>query len=254
MVEFQPEIIRENLNININKNNEDPPTLDIQQPAIEEGPTGPIINSIPIKSDVRHSKEAERDFLVPEIYNRVATKLVVEEVKINGVGINIYKMPFFTEKFCETLIKDAEECDAWTSDRHDNYPTTDIPLISMVGPNGRNWDELYEEYLLDYAYQKARDVWNLENANFLSETFIAKYEVHNQSSLDIHHDSSWITFVAALNDDYRGGGTYFEKWDINIQLPQGWIAFHPGYCGHKHGGKPVREGTRYICISFAGKV
>jgi len=264
MVEFQPEIIRESLDITKTVNPQEVPTLDVQQTALPDNPIRsesatqtrkkPVANAIQIENNVRESKEAERDFLVPEIYNNVSANLVVEEIKINNVGINIYKMPFFTHLFCDTLIADAEQCDGWTSDRHDNYPTTDIPLIEMGGPDGRNWDETYEDYLTQYAYPIACDVWNIEKGNFLSETFIAKYEVQNQSHLDIHHDQSAITFVTTLNDDFEGGGTYFDKWGVTVNLPKGWMAFHPGYCGHKHGARPVTSGTRYICIAFAGKV
>ena len=146
------------------------------------------------------------------------------------------------------------ECGRWTSNRHENYPTTDIPLGDLVGPDGRTWDHLYEEYMIEYAYPMAIHVWGLENAGFLSENFIVKYDVDGQNNLGIHHDASAVTFISALNDGFRGGGTYFEKWDYTLKIPQGWVAFHPGYCGHKHGGLPVTSGKRYISISFAGKV
>jgi hypothetical protein len=84
-----------------------------------------------------------------------------------------------------------------------------------------------------------------------SENFIAKYDITNQGSLDIHHDASLITLNVRLNDDFKGGGTYLPRYKTTLQPKKiGNAMAHPGGITHKHGGRPVEEGTRYILVTF----
>ena len=78
-----------------------------------------------------------------------------------------------------------------------------------------------------------------------------KYDILNQGSLDIHHDASLITLNVRLNNDFKGGGTYLPRYKKTLQPKKSGNAMaHPGSITHKHGGRPVEEGTRYILVTF----
>lgn len=169
-------------------------------------------------------------------------KLMTDEI-----GPNIIEFPLFTEKFCDEVIALAEQ-NEWKTDRHTFYPTTDQTMESL------KMQKIYQKVLEQFVYPIWIWFWELEGNNWQtskSENFIAKYDTNNQGSLDIHHDSSAITLNVRLNDEFKGGGTFIPRYKLTIQ-PQrkGYAMAHPGQITHKHGGRPVIEGTRYILISF----
>lgn len=53
------------------------------------------------------------------------------------------------------------------------------------------------------------------------------------------------------NDDFTGGGTYLPKYNLTVNpRKKGNAIAHPGMITHKHGGRPVDSGTRYILVTF----
>jgi hypothetical protein len=162
---------------------------------------------------------------------------------------NCFTFPLFTEDFCRMIREEAENCKCWTTDRHDNYPTTDM-LISMIG-----MDEIYNDVLKEYIMQFSIYMWALEGKGWdslRSENFLAKYVPNAQGHLSIHHDMSDITCLVQLSaeDEYEGGGTYFRRQKQLVKCPIGYCTIHPGNITHKHGARAVTKGTRYIVVSF----
>ena len=160
----------------------------------------------------------------------------------------VYTWNMFTEDFCKELIELGEQFE-WTKKRHDNYPTTDN-LLEVLGI-----DKIYTKILNEFVRPLAIHLYNLEGKswNYLQdESFIVKYPYNQQSHLDIHHDNSKITTLVNLNPgEFKGGGTYFQKWKMSINPKQiGTMTLHPGNITHKHGAQPVTEGTRYVVVSF----
>ena len=68
----------------------------------------------------------------------------------------------------------------------------------------------------------------------------------------MHHDASSFTLLTTLSskEDYEGGGTYFPEHKICVKGEQGNMTIHPGNLTHKHGGRPITSGERYIIVSF----
>ena len=169
-------------------------------------------------------------------------KLMTDEI-----GPNIIEFPLFTEQFCDELVTLSEQ-NEWTTTRHTFYPTTDQTMVDLGLQN------IYQKVLEQFVYpiwiwfwELEGDAWNTSR----SENFIVKYDTENQGSLAIHHDSSAITLNVRLNDDYKGGGTFIPRYKLNVQpKKKGYAMSHPGQITHKHGGRPVTEGTRYILVSF----
>lgn len=161
--------------------------------------------------------------------------------------MNVFTFPLFNEDFCKRVIEYANEMDEWETDRHDYYPTIDV-LLEKIGLN-----ELYARVLKEYADECAIHMWGLEGKNWRnleSENFMIKYTEEKQGHLSLHHDYSDLSYVLALNEEYTGGGTYFVRQKALHKGFTGHISLHPGAISHKHGGRPVHKGERYIIVSF----
>jgi GR25 family glycosyltransferase involved in LPS biosynthesis len=163
---------------------------------------------------------------------------------------NVYTFPLFNKEFCEKIIREAEHCAKWQRKRHQFYPTTDM-LLTEFG-----FDEIYHRLLVEYVYPMSIHKWHLEGKvweDLASENFIIKYDASVQGHLSLHHDNGSISCVLALNDDFVGGGTYFEKQKVLHNGKVGHISVHPSVITHRHGGRPVEEGQRFIIVSFCNK-
>lgn len=56
--------------------------------------------------------------------------------------------------------------------------------------------------------------------------------------------------VVYLNEDYKGGKTYYPDHNYEITPKSGRLAIHMGDCNHRHGVTEVKENTRYTIASF----
>ena len=162
---------------------------------------------------------------------------------------NCFSFPLFTPEFCKMIREEAEYAKSWTTDRHDNYPTTDM-LLDVIGLH-----DTYMEILRLFIMPFSIYIWALEGKgwdNLQAENFLAKYVPHAQGHLSIHHDSSDITCLIQLSDfdEYEGGGTWFRRQKKLVKNPIGYATIHPGNITHKHGARAVTKGTRYIIVSF----
>ena len=164
---------------------------------------------------------------------------------------DVFTFPLFTEEFCEKIIAEAEALNKWTRERHEFYPTTDM-LIDELGL------QTYYQYVLqDFVYPVAIHKWGLEGkdwTNMVSENFMIKYEEEVQGHLSLHHDSASISTVLALNEGYEGGGTWFWRQQKLHKGQTGHVSVHPSVITHRHGGRPVTKGKRYILVSFCNRV
>ena len=80
-----------------------------------------------------------------------------------------------------------------------------------------------------------------------------KYQEDVQGHLSLHHDSGSISCVLTLNRDFEGGGTWFWRQQKVHKGNVGEISIHPAQITHRHGGRPISKGERYIIVSFCSK-
>ena len=170
------------------------------------------------------------------------------ELMTDELGHNIIEFPLFTDAFCTELIELAESQGEWTIGRHEFYPTNDMLIQSLgLGP-------AYDRVINEFVAPLATWYWTLEGEGWDQmdhETFIIRYRPDKQGQLSIHHDHSHYTIGVKLNDEFEGGGTFFPKYGVNAMPKRNGNAFmHPGMITHRHGGRPVYSGTRYITVSF----
>lgn len=166
---------------------------------------------------------------------------------------NCFSMPLFSQEFCEKIREEAEHSNAWTTDRHEFYPTTDMLLEAI------DFTSIYYEVLKEYVMPASIHAFGLDGKGWdemESEDFLAKYVPNAQGHLSLHHDASQITALVTLSnfDEYEGGGTYFSHQKKLVKEKQGYVSIHPGNITHKHGARATTKGTRYIIVSFMKNV
>ena len=168
--------------------------------------------------------------------------------------------PLLTKEECDAIIAESEEWaereGGWTSKRHFNHPTTDIPLAEL--PRTReflNTDALPSRIypMLGHAFENSLPNWR---ALRVADAFVVKYNATaGQSFLKPHRDGSVVSFNIALNDmsEYEGGGTWIARLARDdppgsIRSDRGHVLAHAS--GMLHGGHEVESGVRYILVCF----
>jgi len=163
--------------------------------------------------------------------------------------------PVFTSAECQQIVDEAERiCEVreggWSTKRHGNYPTTDIPIVELPDTM-----EFLRETLHTRVYPLLRKQFQqfLPNGRSLRvvDGFIVKYDVNGgQSELKPHRDGSVLSFNIALNpaDDFEGGGTWFQSLQDAVKIDQGEVCSHAS--GVLHGGHGITSGKRYILVAF----
>lgn len=158
---------------------------------------------------------------------------------------------YYSKELCNWIIyeaeKYAEENGGWTTNRHDNYPTTDLQINKITSVNNFIFYSLKESII----YKIIED-YNLTYKNIelnLRDAFIVKYEFDKQSYLEMHDDYSSITANIMLSEksDFEGGGILFED-ELKINLNKGDMILHSGK--FKHSGVKITKGKRYVLVFF----
>ncbi|KAK3281672.1 hypothetical protein CYMTET_10550 [Cymbomonas tetramitiformis] len=187
------------------------------------------------------------------------------------------RQPVVDTAACDAVIAECEERAAktggWTTERHESYPTTDVPVECL--PRTLAW---FTDLLLpNLAYPLLARAFGfavpsvsttqLADAFRVSDAFVVKYDATaGQRLLTPHRDGGVFTFNVALNDldDYEGGGTYFRALDdtyekgafdcavsggeSSLRSRKGHILAHSSAL--MHGGHPIRSGVRYVLVVF----
>lgn len=183
-------------------------------------------------------------FIHPQTLAKDWDAVVTEE------GTDIYTWPMFTEEFCKFIIEEAEHRAKWTVSRHEHYPTTDFLLEEL------NLGGMYMRVLHEYGFRIAGWLWGLSGKswynNMTAEVFMAKYTPEAQGHLDSHIDNSDYSITLALNNDFEDGGTFYHRQKTLVKAPTGHQCLFP-MPTHKHSGRWISSGTRYIIVSFCTK-
>ena len=151
---------------------------------------------------------------------------------------------------CDKIIQEGEEFASyygWTTKRHDDYPTTD----NQVDSNWRCYASIKDK-IKKRLYPEYEKLFHIHTKKLkIEEIFLAKYDGNNnqaQKSLEPHVDGCEFSFIIALNDNYKGGGTHFIKQNKTIHLKTGDVVI---FCGQtRHAGLHVTQGVRYILPGF----
>ena len=155
----------------------------------------------------------------------------------------------YTPDICRYIINESEKYAAnnggWTKKRHNNYPTTDLPVERIPSIFGLVLETLHT------IVKKVKKSYGLTDNMVVNihDLFIVKYKDSEQNYLDMHCDGSFLSFNILLSDnaDFEGGGTYFDD-GLTAYLEQGDILIHSSKI--KHAGLPITKGMRYLLVGF----
>jgi hypothetical protein len=186
-----------------------------------------------------------------EFYEKIITTKQLVNINEDKFIQRFTHSNVFTKDICDWIIYESElfaTIHGWTLNRHDAYPTTDIPIQNIRSVFKfivtSFFDNIKEKIITDYCItnDKIFDV---------NDMFIVKYiadGVH-QDSLEMHYDASLFSASILLNEksDFDGGGTYYED-GITSHINKGDMIIHTKR--HKHSGLKITRGIRYILVFF----
>jgi len=160
----------------------------------------------------------------------------------------------FTPDECQLIIDEAEQKATemgWTTKRHGNFPTTDLPLAELP------------RTLQFFRYALVERIYPLLRSQFgqylpdggknlrVADGFVVKYDAEGgQTELKPHRDGSVLSFNILLNpsSEFEGGGTWFASLDDAVGIEQGEVVSHSSSL--LHGGHGITSGKRYIMVCF----
>lgn len=124
----------------------------------------------------------------------------------------------------------------WSKGRHVDYsirPTKDHSIDTILN---KTEVSILKMKLADTIFPKFKRQYGLRPSLLrIEDLFITKYDsVSKENSLAPHIDKNPWSFVVALNDDFKGGGTYFLRQQRVWNVPIGAAVVFHGY--QMHGG------------------
>lgn len=160
----------------------------------------------------------------------------------------------WSTKTCDWLLCEAKKVvkvKGWTSQRHQKYPTTDIPAHDV--PAVYPW---VRRSFKETVFPKMAGLFRLDaRALRLRDVFFVKYAAMDsaQRGLEFHRDGSLMSCNVLLNDstEFKGGGTTFRESSRGpcvVSGGKGDFLMHTGQL--LHGGQDVTWGVRYILVAF----
>ena len=59
-----------------------------------------------------------------------------------------------------------------------------------------------------------------------------------------------VSIVGYLNEDFRGGETYFDRQNLKVKPKMGDVVVFPSFWTHPHQSLPVTEGVKYSFVTW----
>lgn len=197
------------------------------------------------------------DWLLENLSNE-RTKIQTELMNNHSKYKHFTVKHFLSNELCDFIVNESEKfanlnksstCPTgWTTSRHNNYPTTDIPLNSILTLS------IIIQNIIKYRLLPLISQNYNVNQYFMdcNDIFIVKYTAEAQNKLERHTDGSAFSFNILLNssENFIGGGTLIEEQNKTelITLSKGGLLIHRG--GVFHSGNEITKGTRYILVGF----
>jgi Tfp pilus assembly protein PilF len=117
-------------------------------------------------------------------------------------------------------------------------------------PNTRKWfNDKLETTLFPLLSNLFPEIVSSPSVLRAHSVSLLKYNVTHPRT-DVHVDNGILAMTLAMTpqDEYKGGGTFYEHMDSILPMDVGHGTFRPGSV--RHGGQKVLQGTRYILGAF----
>jgi hypothetical protein len=172
------------------------------------------------------------------------------------------------EDKCKQTIEDLDMCGHWEKHVFYNAITNSEHPLSGDNELEVTWTNLVRtrEYIMQRIwdalneYVKELNIGWFDGWQGYTGVIFNRYSVGQTMAYHCDHIHSIfdgerrgipvLSFVATLNDNFKGGE--FVMWDDKIiKMKAGTVIIFPSCFLYPHTVKPVIEGTRYSCVSWA---
>jgi hypothetical protein len=162
--------------------------------------------------------------------------------ELRVVGPELLAVPFWTPRFCDTVIRAAEAVGVFEPQDDDPVPGHEVSL-AMISPR------LYEAVEIDLGrriWPTLQREWTHMDYVGLRDVFVIRYALGEQESLRIHHDVAQLSASVKLNDGYDGAALSFPRQGVdNSSLAVGELLAWPSLVTHPHRTEQLRSGVKY---------
>lgn len=159
----------------------------------------------------------------------------------------IVKKNIINKNECFNIINEATLFgikNGWKEKRHKYYPTYDNQITRTWKSYPKIMD-IINNFVIPYFSLK----YQVDKKDIITnEIFVVKYMMDKQRFLKKHKDGSEFSFILALNDNYKGGGTKLHYINKVIKLDTGSILLFSGQ--QLHSGESITFGERWILTGF----
>lgn len=167
-------------------------------------------------------------------------------------GIMQYDFP---EKIANEIVKQAKDMQDWkrsdvSSDNKNLRTSDEIGFFGSISRGvGFATYKNIEKYLNDYV-----QFYKVSGVRVNGNIIILKYKVGDW--FGSHYDSSWkiyrvVSMLIYLNpQEYEGGETYFEHFNIGVKPEKPSILFFPSNFMYRHQAQPVTNGEKLVLVGW----
>lgn len=164
---------------------------------------------------------------------------------------------FISKEDCKYLINFAENSNLWGGSGNKFWENRIIDYRDVITN-----DKVAASIMLNAnirCAQKIKENYNLKNKIFSDTLQIIRWfpgmeqppHADDMSNTEVkgfsHREFGSIIY---LNDNYRGGHTFYPNFNFEITPESGSLAIHPGDSEHLHGVTKIEEAVRYTIASF----
>ncbi len=165
-----------------------------------------------------------------------------EREGLTELGNEIYTVPFWTPRFCDTVIRAAEAVGAFELQPDDPVPGHEVSL-AVISPR------LFEQVEIDLGrriWPQLQEAWPFIDYHGLRDVFVIKYELGQQEHLRMHHDVAQVSASVKLNEGYEGAVLDFPRQGVdNLAVPVGELVVWPSLVTHPHQATQLLSGVKY---------
>lgn len=164
-----------------------------------------------------------------------------------------------TPEECSKIVNFAESSSAWVSGGGDFWDNRVMNDIEIYQNNDKEIGLLIHS-MRDKLKKKIMEAYDLKQEIYpdimqLVRWFPGMEQTPHWDDMSETADHEVFEHrvygaIVYLNNNFKGGKTYYPNFNISIKPNPGMLAVHPGDSDHLHGVTKIEDGIRYTIASF----
>jgi prolyl 4-hydroxylase len=193
---------------------------------------------------------------------------MVNAQKLIPLGAEIFLVKNLLEPgLCQHIIQVAESCQFETAgillDQVDpGVRSNDLLRLGGSDSLGRSLNQLllqqlvtvqqllYQEYGIRFPYAEPCSILRYQVGHFYQRHVDNLLLASRFQEVEQGIPTRDLSIVGYLNDDFKGGETYFDRQEIKVKPEAGAVLIFPSYFTHPHASLPVQAGQKYAFTSW----